>query len=154
MFQLSLSSAIPYIIYFTHIVLDFYTLRHPGVGARECKTIQTHPRVSRSPLQNNVPGYGDGAKEDFSDLPPNQRKKRLQQKLDDLQAKIQQETAARDGLMKMKGVYEQNPALGDPMTVESQLSQSSHKLDKLGAELVKFQGYLDEAIKAGVNLSR
>ncbi|XP_031778638.1 formin-binding protein 1-like isoform X2 [Nasonia vitripennis] len=104
-------------------------------------------------LKNNVPGYGDGAKEDFSDLPPNQRKKRLQQKIDDIQAKIQQETAARDGLMKMKGVYEQNPALGDPMTIESQLNQSSHKLDKLGAELIKFQGYLDEAIKAGVNLS-
>lgn len=101
-----------------------------------------------------MPGYGDGAKEDFSDLPPNQRKKRLQQKIDDIQAKIQQETAARDGLMKMKEVYEHNPALGDPMTIESQLNQSSHKLDKLGVELIKFQGYLDEAIKAGVNLSR
>ncbi|XP_023247816.1 cdc42-interacting protein 4-like isoform X1 [Copidosoma floridanum] len=55
--------------------------------------------------------------------------------------------------MKMKGVYEQNPALGDPMTIESQLNQSSHKLDKLGAELSKFQAYLEEAIKAGVNLS-
>ncbi|XP_058804783.1 formin-binding protein 1-like isoform X2 [Phymastichus coffea] len=104
-------------------------------------------------LKNNVPGYGDGAKEDYSDLPPNQRKKRLQQKIDEIQAKIQQETAARDGLMKMKGVYEQNPALGDPMTIESQLNQSSHKLDKLGAELIKFQGYLDEAIKTGVSLS-
>ncbi|XP_033228165.1 formin-binding protein 1-like isoform X2 [Belonocnema kinseyi] len=104
-------------------------------------------------LKNNVPGYGDGAKEDCSDLPPNQRKKRLQQRLDEIQAKIQQETAARDGLMKMKGVYEQNPALGDPMTVESQLNQSSNKLDKLGAELIKFQGYLEEAMKAGVSLS-
>lgn len=101
-----------------------------------------------------MPGYGDAAKEDCSDLPPNQRKKRLQQRIDELQNKIQQETAARDGLMKMKGVYEQNPALGDPMTIEGQLNQSSHKLDKLGAELVKFQGYLDEAIRAGVNLSR
>ncbi|KAJ8680909.1 hypothetical protein QAD02_016696, partial [Eretmocerus hayati] len=103
--------------------------------------------------KNNVPGYGDGVKEDYSDLPPNQRKKRLQQKIDELQGKIQQETAARDGLMKMKGVYEQNPAMGDPMTIESQLNQSSHKLDKLGAELIKFQGYLDEAIKAGASLS-
>ncbi|XP_034948223.1 formin-binding protein 1-like isoform X2 [Chelonus insularis] len=104
-------------------------------------------------LKNNVPGYGDGAKEDCSDLPPNQRKKRLQQRLDEIQAKIQQETAARDALMKMKGVYEQNPALGDPMSIEGQLNQSSHKLDKLGAELTKFQGYLDDAIKAGVGLS-
>ncbi|XP_043274862.1 formin-binding protein 1-like isoform X4 [Venturia canescens] len=104
-------------------------------------------------LKNNVPGYGDGAKEDCSDLPPNQRRKRLQQRLDEIQAKIQQETAARDGLMKMKGVYEQNPALGDPMSIEGQLNQSSHKLDKLGAELIKFQGYLEEAMKAGVSLS-
>ncbi|XP_078045520.1 formin-binding protein 1-like Cip4 isoform X5 [Augochlora pura] len=104
-------------------------------------------------LKNNVPGYGDGAKEDCSDLPPNQRKKRLQQRLDEIQAKIQQETAARDGLMKMKGVYEQNPALGDPMSIEGQLNQSSNKLDKLGAELAKFQGYLEEAMRAGVSLS-
>ncbi|XP_014604305.1 PREDICTED: formin-binding protein 1-like isoform X3 [Polistes canadensis] len=104
-------------------------------------------------LKNNVPGYGDGAKEDCSDLPPNQRKKRLQHKLDEIQAKIQQETAARDGLMKMKGVYEQNPALGDPMSIEGQLNQSSNKLDKLGAELTKFQGYLEEAMRAGVSLS-
>lgn len=101
-----------------------------------------------------MPGYGDGAKEDCSDLPPNQRKKRLQQRLDEIQAKIQQETAARDGLMKMKGVYEQNPALGDPMSIEGQLNQSSNKLDKLGAELAKFQGYLEEAMRAGVSLSR
>ncbi|XP_063974188.1 formin-binding protein 1-like isoform X2 [Diachasmimorpha longicaudata] len=104
-------------------------------------------------LKNNVPGYGDGVKEDCSDLPPNQRKKRLQQRLDDIQAKIQQETAARDGLMKMKGAYEHNPALGDPMSIEGQLNQSSHKLDKLGGELTKFQGYLEEAIKAGAGLS-
>ncbi|KAK9306284.1 hypothetical protein QLX08_003001 [Tetragonisca angustula] len=104
-------------------------------------------------LKNNVAGYGDGAKEDCSDLPPNQRKKRLQQRLDEIQAKIQQETAARDGLMKMKGVYEQNPALGDPMSIEGQLNQSSNKLDKLGAELAKFQGYLEEAMRAGISLS-
>ena len=29
-----------------------------------------------------------------------------------------QETAARDGLMKMKTVYEANPALGDPMSIQ------------------------------------
>lgn len=40
------------------------------------------------------------------------------QKVEELQNKVQQEAAARDGLMKMKGVYEANPALGDPMTIE------------------------------------
>lgn len=84
-------------------------------------------------------------KEDFSDLPPNQRRKKLQAKLQELQQKIGQETAARDGLMKMKGVYEANSLLGDPMTVESQLNESEHKLEKLKSEQKKFQTYLDHA---------
>ncbi|XP_061928217.1 formin-binding protein 1-like isoform X18 [Apis cerana] len=111
--------------------------------------------VSGSKIKKRVGLFGifSSNKEDCSDLPPNQRKKRLQQRLDEIQAKIQQETAARDGLMKMKGVYEQNPALGDPMSIEGQLNQSSNKLDKLGAELAKFQGYLEEAMRAGVSLS-
>jgi len=55
----------------------------------------------------------------LSDLPPNQRRKKLSQKIEELKTKIQQESAAREGLMKMKGVYESNPALGDPRTIES-----------------------------------
>jgi len=88
--------------------------------------------------------YGEN-KEDYSDLPPNQRKKRLQQKLDEIAAKIQQETAAREGLMKMKGVYEQNPSMGNPMSIEGQLNESSHVLEKLRMEQYKFQQYLEEA---------
>lgn len=66
-------------------------------------------------LQNAA--IADG-KEDLSDLPPNQRRKKLMQKVEELKSKVAQETAAKDGLMKMKGVYEANPALGDPMTIE------------------------------------
>ena len=54
-------------------------------------------------------------------------------------SKVGQETAARDGLMKMKQVYESNPALGDPMSIQGQLTENGHKLDKLRAELKKFQ---------------
>ncbi|KAK9511591.1 hypothetical protein O3M35_000219 [Rhynocoris fuscipes] len=93
--------------------------------------------------KNNLSGNGDN-KDDYSDLPPNQRKKKLQMKIEEIQAKIHQETAARDGLMKMKGVYEQNSLLGDPMSVEGQLNESGHKLDKLRLELQKYQSYLEE----------
>lgn len=84
-------------------------------------------------------------KEDYSDLPPNQRRKKLTAKLQELQQKIGQETATRDGLMKMKGVYEANSSLGNPMAVEGQLNESEHKLNKLRAEYQKFQEYLDKA---------
>ncbi|KAL9901948.1 formin-binding protein 1-like Cip4 isoform 9-T14 [Glossina fuscipes fuscipes] len=87
----------------------------------------------------------DGQKEDFSDLPPNQRRKKLQAKIAELQQKIAQETAARDGLMKMKVVYEANSSLGNPMTVEGQLNESEHKLEKLKIDLKKYQGYLERA---------
>ncbi|XP_034234292.1 formin-binding protein 1-like isoform X1 [Thrips palmi] len=101
--------------------------------------------------KNNLSPYGEN-KEDYSDLPPNQRKKKLQQRLEEISAKIQQETAARDGLMKMKGVYEQNPALGDPMSIEGQLNESGHKLDKLRQEQHKFQMYLEDAQDNGASI--
>lgn len=83
--------------------------------------------------------------EDFSELPPNQRRKKLQAKIDDLTAKISQETAARDGLMKMKTVYEANPALGDPMSIQGQLTENGQRLDKLRSELKRYQIWLEEA---------
>ena len=50
----------------------------------------------------------------------------------------------RDGLMKMKAAYEANPNMGDPNSVEGQLKENSHKMDKLQTELRKFVGYQDE----------
>ncbi|KAL5292159.1 FNBP1 family protein [Megaselia abdita] len=87
----------------------------------------------------------DGLKEDYSDLPPTQQRKKLQAKINEIQQKISQESNARDGLMKMKQVYESNPSLGNPMTVEGQLNESEHKLDKLKADMKKYQGYLTKA---------
>lgn len=47
--------------------------------------------------------------------------------------------------MKMKVVYEANSLLGDPMTVEGQLNESEHKLEKYKSELMKYQTYLEQA---------
>lgn len=41
--------------------------------------------------------------------------------------------------MKMKQVYESNPALGDPMSIQGQLTENGHRLDKLRSEQKKFQ---------------
>ncbi|XP_050665351.1 formin-binding protein 1-like isoform X2 [Leptidea sinapis] len=84
-------------------------------------------------------------KEDYSDLPPNQKKKKLQAKVHELSKQVAQEQAAMEGLMKMKGVYETNPTLGDPMTVEGQLNECCDKLKKLRAQLRKYEELLTEA---------
>lgn len=89
-------------------------------------------------------------KEDFSDLPPTQRRKKLAAKVQELTTKVQQEQAARDGLMKMKGVYEANSVLGDPMTVEKQLNESNHNLEKLKQELRKYQHMLEQATNQSI----
>jgi hypothetical protein len=92
-------------------------------------------------------------KDVFSHLPPNQRRKKLQAKIEEFAGKISKETGARNGLMKMKQVYESNPALGDPMSIQGQLSHNVQQLDKLRAEQNKFQDYLDDMEGRPVNSS-
>ncbi|XP_059047441.1 formin-binding protein 1-like [Achroia grisella] len=93
-------------------------------------------------IKNNMSTDG---KEDYSDLPPNQKKKKLQAKVHELTKQVTQEQGAMEALMKMKGVYETNPTLGDPMTVEGQLNECCDKLKKLRAQLRKFEELLAEA---------
>ncbi|KAG6447562.1 hypothetical protein O3G_MSEX005045 [Manduca sexta] len=93
----------------------------------------------------NLNNMSMDGKEDYSDLPPNQKKKKLQAKVLELSKQVAQEQAAMEGLMKMKGVYETSPALGDPMTVEGQLHECCDKLKKLRAQLNKFEELLAEA---------
>lgn len=65
-------------------------------------------------------------------------------KIQEIQQKISQEQGARDGLIKMKGVYESNTFLGDPQTVQGELKECEHKLEKLKQELRRFQMALDD----------
>ena len=46
----------------------------------------------------------------------------------------------------MKQVYESNPALGDPMSIQGQLTDNGQRLDKLRAEQKKYQGITNNDI--------
>ncbi|XP_075591310.1 formin-binding protein 1-like Cip4 isoform X5 [Dermatophagoides farinae] len=87
-------------------------------------------------------GIFSSNKEDFSDLPPNQRRKRIQSKIDLIQSNIQQENGVREALLKMRQVYQDNPKLGDPQLVNTQLTECMQKLEKLDADLKKYQTML------------
>ncbi|CAJ1070230.1 formin-binding protein 1 isoform X9 [Xyrichtys novacula] len=82
--------------------------------------------------------------EDFSHLPPEQRRKKLQAKLDELNKDIQKEMDQRDALTKMKDVYVKNPQMGDPASVDPRLSEISQTIEKLQFEVQKFEGWLAE----------
>ncbi|XP_053335321.1 formin-binding protein 1 isoform X13 [Clarias gariepinus] len=87
---------------------------------------------------------GGANPEDFSHLPPEQRRKKLQAKIDDINKDIQKELDQKDALTKMKDVYVKNPQMGDPSSVDPRLAEIGHHVDKLQAELQKFEGWLAE----------
>ncbi|KAK7504998.1 hypothetical protein BaRGS_00003568, partial [Batillaria attramentaria] len=86
----------------------------------------------------------DDQKEDFSDLPPNQRRRKLQQKIDGIKKEMAKEQAEREGMLKLKDVYANNPALGDPNMLEKKVEENAQKLDAIRQELQKYEGYLAE----------
>uniref|UniRef100_A0A8C2D9N7 Formin binding protein 1 n=1 Tax=Cyprinus carpio TaxID=7962 RepID=A0A8C2D9N7_CYPCA len=77
--------------------------------------------------------------EDFSHLPPEQRRKKLQAKIDDINKDIQKEMDQRDALTKMKEVYIKNPQMGDPNSVDPRLAEIAQNIEKLQAEAQKFE---------------
>uniref|UniRef100_A0A2K5EKS8 Formin binding protein 1 n=1 Tax=Aotus nancymaae TaxID=37293 RepID=A0A2K5EKS8_AOTNA len=77
--------------------------------------------------------------EDFSNLPPEQRRKKLQQKVDELNKEIQKEMDQRDAITKMKDVYLKNPQMGDPASLDHKLAEVSQNIEKLRLETQKFE---------------
>ncbi|XP_052657503.1 formin-binding protein 1-like isoform X4 [Harpia harpyja] len=84
------------------------------------------------------------ALEDFSHLPPEQRRKKLQQRIDELNRELQKETDQKDALIKMKDVYEKNPQMGDPGSLQPKLTETMSNMDRLRMEIHKNEAWLSE----------
>ncbi|KAG7266205.1 hypothetical protein CRUP_012634 [Coryphaenoides rupestris] len=99
-----------------------------------------------SPRMAALRGLKRGAPslEDFSHLPPEQRRKRLQQKIDELSRELQKEVDQRDALNKMKDVYEKNPQMGDPSSLQPKISETIFTMEKLRSEIHKNESWLSE----------
>ncbi|XP_028919342.1 formin-binding protein 1 isoform X13 [Ornithorhynchus anatinus] len=96
-------------------------------------------------LNTQVRSLIEGAgPEDFSNLPPEQRRKKLQQKVDELNKDIQKEMDQRDAITKMKDVYLKNPQMGDPTSLDHKLAEVGHNIEKLRLEIQKFEAWLAE----------
>ncbi|XP_072285999.1 formin-binding protein 1 isoform X7 [Pyxicephalus adspersus] len=87
---------------------------------------------------------GGATPEDFSNLPPEQRRKKLQQKVDELNKDMQKEIDQRDALTKMRDVYLKNPQMGDAGSVGQRLIEIGNNIEKLRVEVQKFEGWLAE----------
>ncbi|XP_077475003.1 cdc42-interacting protein 4 homolog isoform X3 [Stigmatopora argus] len=83
--------------------------------------------------------------EDFTHLPPEQRRKRLQEKLEETGRKLQKEIDQSEALGKMKDVYEKNPDLGDVTCLAPQINQTNLNIERLKGEQNKYETWLAEA---------
>ncbi|XP_061635687.1 formin-binding protein 1-like isoform X4 [Phyllopteryx taeniolatus] len=106
------------------------------------------PKHAMSKTKNKLWLFGKKPKapslEDFSHLPPEQRRKRLQQKIDELNSKLQIEMDQRDALNKMKDVYEKTPPMGDPNSLQPKISETICNMEKLRSEIHKYEAWLSE----------
>lgn len=84
--------------------------------------------------------------EDFSHLPPEQRKKKLQAKIDENTKELLKAQDQGGALQKMKGVYEKNPQMGDPSSLEPQITETAQNIGRLRADLAKYETWLSEAV--------
>ncbi|XP_012921440.1 cdc42-interacting protein 4 isoform X5 [Heterocephalus glaber] len=92
--------------------------------------------------------------EDFSHLPPEQQRKRLQQQLEERNRELQKEVdqSAGNGILdlvealkKMKDVYEKTPQMGDPASLEPQITETLRNIERLKLEVQKYEAWLAEA---------
>ncbi|XP_055364155.1 formin-binding protein 1-like [Betta splendens] len=109
---------------------------------------RSDPKHAMSRTKNKLWLFGKKPKapslEDYSHLPPEQRRKRLQQRIDELGRELQKEMDQRDALNKMKDVYEKNPQMGDPSSLQPKISETICNMEKLRSEIHKNETWLSE----------
>ncbi|KAM9792078.1 LOW QUALITY PROTEIN: cdc42-interacting protein 4 homolog [Neosynchiropus ocellatus] len=105
-----------------------------------------HPPKVRAKLWPFTKRHKPPPAEDFSHLPPEQRKKKLQAKIEDISRDLLKAQEESEALEKMKGVYEQNTQLGNPNSLEPQISETAQNIGRLRGELAKYETWLSEAV--------
>lgn len=92
-------------------------------------------------------GGGNNDKKDTGDygtLPPQQRARKLQAKISELDKEKERASQSLEGVMKMQNAYRENPKLGNPAHCEAQISQYGKEIEALNNQIQKFHIQLDE----------
>ncbi|XP_055473670.1 cdc42-interacting protein 4 isoform X2 [Psammomys obesus] len=114
-------------------------------------TPDSRPELRAAPNRSRAKRWPFGKKnktvvtEDFSHLPPEQQRKRLQQQLEERNRELQKEEDQREALKKMKDVYEKTPQMGDPASLEPRIAETLGNIERLKLEVQKYEAWLAEA---------
>ncbi|KAM4640565.1 formin-binding protein 1-like isoform 2-T2 [Discoglossus pictus] len=135
----------PFEDYSQHI---YRTVSDGTISTPKQEVMRVDPKVTMGKAKGKLWLFGKKPKgpalEDFSHLPPEQRRKKLQQRIDELSRELQKETDQKEALNKMKDVYEKNPQMGDPSSLQPKLAETMNNIEKLRMEIHKNEGWLSE----------
>ncbi|XP_041447280.1 formin-binding protein 1-like isoform X3 [Xenopus laevis] len=140
----------PFEDYSQHI---YRTVSDGTISTPKQESLKPDPRMTVGKAKGKLWLFGKKPKwslrmgpalEDFSHLPPEQRRKRLQQRIDELSRELQKEMDQKDALNKMKDVYEKNPQMGDPGSLHPKIAETTSNIERLRMEIHKNEGWLSE----------
>ncbi|CAF0920374.1 unnamed protein product [Adineta steineri] len=80
----------------------------------------------------------------YSTLPPAQRLKKFQEQIINCKSELDKEQKAKEGLAKMRLVFQENPKFGDEQDVAQQIVAIDEHIEKLLAEIKRFESYTAE----------
>ncbi|CAM4750843.1 unnamed protein product [Rotaria magnacalcarata] len=89
----------------------------------------------------------------FSSLPPAQRLRKFQEQILNCKNELEKKQKAREGLAKMKLVFQENPKFGDEQNVKQQITTIDENIEKLLAEIRRFESYIAEIERARISTS-
>uniref|UniRef100_A0A183BYN5 Mediator of RNA polymerase II transcription subunit 20 n=1 Tax=Globodera pallida TaxID=36090 RepID=A0A183BYN5_GLOPA len=82
---------------------------------------------------------------EYGTLPPQQRCRKIQQKLEELEAELNIKDQSQAGMKRMHVAYTQNPQLGAPAKVAEQLLQNQQEMHTLQTQIQRFKELLQSA---------
>uniref|UniRef100_A0A914ZAB6 Uncharacterized protein n=1 Tax=Panagrolaimus superbus TaxID=310955 RepID=A0A914ZAB6_9BILA len=85
----------------------------------------------------------NGVQSDYGNLPPQQRCRKIQSKLDELSKEQETIQKSLDGVEKMAEVYKGNPKLGNPKDVEPKIVEYKAHLTSVNTDIVKYKSLME-----------
>ena len=92
---------------------------------------------------------GGKSENDMHSLPPQQLKKELSKRIENLKADINKEQREREGIIKLRDIYTKNQNLGDVQATANALNSNEEKLNNLTNQLKNYQDMYAEVEKNG-----
>ncbi|CAF0759622.1 unnamed protein product [Adineta ricciae] len=118
------------------------------VGSKSSGTASTIRKIFGSSSQrkpaNNGSAISSTVNTPYSSLPPAQRLKKFQEQIINCRSELEKEQKAKEGLAKMRLVFQENPKFGDEQDVTQQIVAIDEHIEKLLAEIKRFESYIAE----------